>query len=141
MKNKIFLFAILGFIFLISLSSAMISYCGDGFCQNTDVSFNESNPLLPEYCPSDCGSTVNARWCEDTYALIPRVDCPTCPTCGGSSCDISRISDSNLNNWCSTNGYSVSGSCGGNTSDLNKYNWLIFLLVGFGIGYLTTKNK
>lgn len=134
-------------ICLISLNGvmAMVNYCGDGICDRSSDTYNESNPLNSFFCPLDCGdSTITSGWCEDTFSLRTG-DCPTCPTCGSSPCDISRISDSSLRNWCTSSGYSTipggacSGSSGSGPDLTNKYYWLIFLVIGFIIGYYYKK--
>jgi hypothetical protein len=86
------------------------SWCGDEICDNYEE-YNESNSLTIYYCPYDCGVLTSSAWCESTYNLIFERDCSDtdCPVCGGSSCDITRISDSSLNSWCTSNGYSKSG--------------------------------
>lgn len=138
----------MGLAILISINGVLaigISIlCGDEYC---DESYTENNPLSMNYCPIDCGITTSSTWCEDTYALIPEIDCPTttCPTCGDVSCTTSRISNPTLNNWCLSEGYSKTicsaGSGTGADSTINKYNWLIFLIIGGIIGYYYKKNK
>lgn len=101
-KNKILLTISLAF-FLICLSgvSAAIWYCGDGIC---DTGILENDPRSINFCPIDCSFTVNETWCDTTY---PR----DCPTCGNCICDVSRISNSDLNNWCSANSNSCGSDC------------------------------
>jgi hypothetical protein len=114
--------------------SAIAVYCGDTICNDFE-DYTESNPLSLYYCPSDCGILVNSSWCEGTYSLIPEDDCPTCPTCGGSACDISRISNEDLTNWCSSSNNYVSSNSGQQETETNKYiYWIIFLIIGFVIG-------
>lgn len=150
-------------IFLITINGVMgiVNYCGDGNCDRYSESYDESNPLLNVYCPQDCGVLVNEEWCRDGYTLIDNSECPTsnstCPTCstcpacncGTSTCDISRISDSNLRSWCTSNGYSTSsGTCSTSSSgstdkvdEYSKYYWLVFLIIGGVIGYYYKKYK
>jgi hypothetical protein len=136
MKNKILIIFSLA-LFLICLNgiSAMISSCGDGYC---DSAYSEADPLSSYYCPGDCGVRVNETWCNETY---PR-ECPSCSSCCSpcgscSECTISRISNSTLNNWCNENLGTENGSA---FSKLPKYwtyiFWLIFLLLGIILGYL-----
>lgn len=140
--NKIFI--IIGLVIcLISLNGvmAMASYCGDGVCTNIG-DYTESNPLTSWFCPLDCGDgIITSRWCEDTFSLRSG-DCPTYNTY--PTCDLTRISDSDKNNWCSSNGYSNIPSIVNKTntenSDLSKYYWIIFLIVGGIVGYYI-KNK
>lgn len=127
---------------LISLTGvmAMASYCGDGVCNRYSEDYDESNPLLDSYCPIDCGTRINSSWCESTYDLTSDRDCPVCSTGGSSECTTSRISTTDLNNWCSSNGFSNSGNCSGsNGDDSNKYYWIVFLIIGGIIGYVYKK--
>ena len=139
MKTQIIILSFAFFLFIAS-TSAISSYCGDDYCSDT---FGEADPLSEFYCPGDCGIRTNSSWCEETYGLETPRDCPTCPTCSGSTCDISRISNSNLVNWCNTNGYnSGGGSCITPTPENNeKIFWLIFLVIGFIVGKYWRKFK
>jgi hypothetical protein len=139
---------IFGLIFLISLVgvSAISDYCGDGVCANYEY-YNETNPANAYYCPSDCGILATEAWCRSHYSLLIPTECPAtscpCPPCGGCSCDISRISSTELNNFCLTHGYSISGSQSllSPTSSSLTNNWLIFLIIGAAIGYFIAKKR
>lgn len=116
--------------------SAIASYCGDSYCDNGYAEYNESNPAGAYYCPMDCGILVNSDWCKSTYDLRTLSECPTCPICGSAT--ISSISSTDLNNWCSTNGYSKTSSPSDST---NKYYWIIFLAIGAIAGYMFARRK
>jgi hypothetical protein len=152
MKNKIFLLiGILLYFALLSISNvkAIASYCGDGYCTNYGDEYNESNPLSIYYCPLDCGIQTSSTWCENTYTLIPLIDCPACGGC--PTCDTSRISESNLNYWCLSHGFSIGStnqtppSTSSKALDfIKKYwyvFWIIFFVIGLIIGYYLKKNK
>lgn len=108
MKSKLILLISLA-LFLVCLNgiNGATLFCGDGYC---DTAYEEENPLSSMYCPVDCGTRVNETWCNETY---PRT-CPSCSSCcspcGSSTCDTSRISNTELRNWCSNDGYTKSES-------------------------------
>jgi hypothetical protein len=119
------------------VASAYIMSCGDDYCTEE---YGEADPTNLNYCPLDCGLRTNSSWCESTYTLESPRDCATCPTCSsGSTCDTSRISNSDLTNWCVAKGYSSGG--GSSTSpDLKNY-WWIFLIIGAVIGHYYKKKR
>jgi hypothetical protein len=141
---------IISLVMLICLTGVMayIPSCGDDYC-NTDSLYQENNPTINTYCPMDCGILTNEDWCHEEYNLINIDDyshCPACPTCGGcGSCTIGSISPTDLNNWCTSTGYSknqvmaVTGTS--EESSGNSYVYSLFLVIGFGIGYIYQKNK
>ena len=152
MNKKLLITIISLAIFLVCLNgiSAMASYCGDGICDNYEA-YNESNVLSIYNCPMDCGVLISSRWCEDIYTLIAERDCPVCsvcPTCGGcSECTVSRISNTDLNNWCVSNLYSKT-TCqlvGEVQTTEGDYMWiiywLIFLIIGIVLGYYYRKTR
>jgi hypothetical protein len=134
MRKKILFIAL--FVICIYSVLGIASYCGDGYCTSLGE-YNESDPRSSFFCPLDCGDgIITSTWCEDTFDLRSG-DCATCPACncGDSTCTTSRLSSSELGNWCGTNGYSLSGGSSGSASEDNKYiYWIIFLVIGFLIG-------
>jgi LPXTG-motif cell wall-anchored protein len=126
MKKQILILISLAFFLVVlnGISAAMLLNCGDGRC---DTAYGEQDIRASTYCPADCG-LPDRDWCDTTY---PR-GCPVC--------DISRPTD--LGGWCSSNGYTPSGSC--QTSQpktTNNYLWLIFLIIGAIIGYYYKKKR
>jgi hypothetical protein len=141
MKKLILPILILSFLLL--NVSAYIAWCGDDYCTNEDF-YNESDTMSVNYCPADCGILTTETWCINIYDL--RSSCPICSEC--SACTTSSISEINLKNWCSTNGYiTLSESINISPLDIlfGKYHtyiyWLIFLIMGFVIGHFSVKRK
>lgn len=147
--NKIIITLILC-LCLLPTTFAIVDYCGDGICTTT-LSYQESNPTSVNYCPLDCGILTNEDWCHEEYNLINTNDyryclnttCPACGSCGACEpCTISRIPASDLKTWASSNGYTtVVGNGISQPSVLNDYNWIIFLVLGFVIGYYYKRKK
>jgi hypothetical protein len=105
--------------------------CGDDYCT---TEYGEADPTNLNYCPLDCGIRTSSSWCDTTYSRsCPDCSCTSCPTC-----DTSRLSSSDLGNWCSSNGYSPGSS---SPTEDNKYYWLIFLVIGLIGGYYYKKKR
>lgn len=123
-------------------ASAIANFCGDGVCTTYPTAYSEADTMSDMYCPADCGILTTSDWCKEQYNLINIADTSRCPICSSSSgyaiaCDISRISSSDLNNWCASHNSPIVI----NSSSSSNYYWLIFLVVGFVIGYYYKKNK
>jgi hypothetical protein len=97
MKKQITILISLAF-FIVSLNavSAMISSCGDGYC---DDAYYENDIDSSYYCPIDCG-LPERDWCDETY---PTRNCPTCPTGSTITCRAGDVPTFDLKNWCNNN--------------------------------------
>jgi hypothetical protein len=144
MKLKTILFLAI-FIFSIYSVLGIASYCGDGYCDSGYGEYNESDARGTYYCPADCGIRTTEDWCIDEYVLRSG-DCPTCPACNcasGEVCTTSRLTPSELSNWCTGNGFTSNVSYGSGSGSENKFSiwWIIFLVIGWVASYYFYKKK
>jgi hypothetical protein len=114
------------------------------------------SPSLPPdcrqypYCSTgeECAYVGNGA-----YRCIPTVT-PTAFPYPTTACTIPLIPDSEMRDWCNSNGYTPSGSQGGGcvagasgaaveVGDQNQFDvfWLIFLVIGLILGYLVWGRK
>jgi hypothetical protein len=142
MKKIILLFVcgIMLFTFLGGVT-AIASYCGDGVCTTFPQAYSEADATSDMYCPADCGILTDSLWCQNTYRLIPNSNCQV-TNCETPRCTIYNIPTNDLTNWCTSTGYSklttpyaISSGTNNTNSEYNWIFWIVFLAVGFIIGY------